>query len=234
MLWTQVNCASITFRITIFIPLKIFTTLVLTKTFNPMRQLFYKVCITLLAIPALSAGVFAQYDVSGTVTSSKGEELIGVTVSVKNTNNGTVTDVDGKYTIHISGGSATLVFSYVGYASQERQVTGATTVNVSLVESNTELDEVIVSGLATTVKRTNSANAVAAISAKELTGITPPTTLDAAIYGKFTGAQITQSSGAPGGGIGIRMRVSLPSMHPHNHSLLLMVCTWITLRFRQD
>lgn len=171
-----------------------------------MRSLFYKVCITLVALPALCTAVFAQYDVSGTITSTKGEPLIGVTVAVKNTNNGTVTDVDGKYTIRISGSSATLVYSYIGFIPQEKLVTAATTINVSLEETNTELDEVIVSGLATTVKRTNSANAVAAISAKELTGITTQSTLDGAIYGKFTGAQITQSSGAPGGGIGIRMR----------------------------
>src|SRR4030095_7559743 len=79
-------------------------------------------------------------------------------------------------------------------------------VNVILEETTSELDEVIVSGLATTVKRSNAANAVAAISAKELAGLTTQSTLDGAIYGKFTGAQITQSSGAPGGGIGIRMR----------------------------
>jgi TonB-dependent SusC/RagA subfamily outer membrane receptor len=171
-----------------------------------MRKLLYKLCITLIALPLFGNALFAQYDVSGTVTTSKSESLIGVTVAVKNTNNGTVTDENGRYTIHIMGSPATLVFSYVGYASQERQVTGAGSINISLEESNTELDEVVVSGLASTVKRRNAANAVAAISAKELTGITVESTLDAALYGKFTGAQITQSSGAPGGGIGIRMR----------------------------
>ncbi|MBP9882708.1 MAG: SusC/RagA family TonB-linked outer membrane protein [Chitinophagales bacterium] len=171
-----------------------------------MKRLFYKLAITLLAIPAFCNAVFAQFDVNGTVTSSAGEPLIGVTVSVKNTNNGTVTNEDGYYNIRISGSSATLVFSYLGYRSQEKPVSSSGTVNVALEEANTELDEVIVSGLATSVKRANSANAVAAISAKQLTGITQQSTLDGAIYGKFTGAQITQSSGAPGGGIGIRMR----------------------------
>lgn len=171
-----------------------------------MKHFFYKLAITLIAIPAFCSVAFAQFDVNGTVTSSNGEALIGVTVSVKNTNNGTVTNEDGQYNIRISGSSATLVFSYLGFRSQERAVSSAGTVNVSLEESNTELDEVIVSGLATSVKRANSANAVAAISAKQLTGITQQSTLDGAIYGKFTGAQITQSSGAPGGGIGIRMR----------------------------
>lgn len=171
-----------------------------------MKQIIYKLCVTLIAIPTFCNAVFAQFDVNGTVTSDKGEQLIGVTVSVKNTNTGAVTDENGYYTIRVSGASATLVYSYLGFRTQEKSVSSGGTVNITLEETNTELDEVIVSGLATSVKRTNSANAVASINAKQLNGITTQSTLDGAIYGKFTGAQITQSSGAPGGGIGIRMR----------------------------
>ncbi|MFN3939641.1 MAG: TonB-dependent receptor plug domain-containing protein, partial [Chitinophagales bacterium] len=79
-------------------------------------------------------------------------------------------------------------------------------MNVVLEETNTMLDAVVVSGLATTVKRANLANAVDQISAKQLSEITQQSTLDGALYGKFTGAQITSNSGSPGGGIGIRLR----------------------------
>ena len=171
-----------------------------------MKHFFLRFCITLFIVPLIYTAALAQYDVSGTVTSTKNEPLVGVTVAIKNTNSGTVTDENGKYTIHLSGGAATLVFSYVGYKSIEKPVSSGGAINVTLDETNTELDEVVVSGLASTVKRSNSANAVAAIPAKELTGITTETTLDGALYGKFTGAQITESSGAPGGGIGIRLR----------------------------
>ncbi len=127
---------------------------------------------------------FAQFDVSGTVQSAGGEPLVGVTVAVKNTNVGTATDIDGKYVIQVPPGSTTLVYSYIGYRNEEREVSGSNSVlNVVLEESASELDEVIVSGLATTVKRSNAANAVAQISAKELTGITTQSTFDAALYG---------------------------------------------------
>ncbi|MBQ0740706.1 hypothetical protein J9332_41165, partial [Aquimarina celericrescens] len=68
------------------------------------------------------------------------------------------------------------------------------------------LEEVVVTGLATSVKRSNAANAVASISSEDLAGLTPPQTLDGALAGKFAGALITKSSGAPGGGISVKLR----------------------------
>ncbi|HYV91456.1 MAG TPA: SusC/RagA family TonB-linked outer membrane protein [Chitinophagales bacterium] len=171
-----------------------------------MKQLIRMLTITLLLVPALMSAALAQFDVSGTVKSDKGEPLIGVTVAVKNTNTGSTTDMDGKYIIHVFSSSGTLIFSYVGYSTVEKPVTSAGAVDVTLTETTSNLEEVIVSGLATTVKRTNAANAVAQISAKELTGITTQSTFDGALQGKFPGVQITSNTGAPGGGINIRMR----------------------------
>lgn len=149
----------------------------------------------------------AQFTTTGTVTDKDNEALIGVTVVVKNTNNGTVTDLDGKYMLSVSGNSAVLVISYIGYKQTEIEVSSSSgAMTVVLEETNTMLDAVVVSGLATTVKRSNLANAVDQISAKQLTEITQQSTLDGALYGKFTGAQITSNSGSPGGGFGIRLR----------------------------
>ncbi|MCY7409134.1 MAG: carboxypeptidase-like regulatory domain-containing protein, partial [Chitinophagales bacterium] len=172
-----------------------------------MKSKFQKLGMLLMLMCSSWGIAFAQYDVSGKVTNAGGEPLTGVTVAVKNTNNGTTTDVDGMYTLNISGSSATIVFSYVGFRSQEKQVNGAnSSLNISLEETSSELDEVVVSGLATTVKRKNAANNVASISSKDLTGITPQSTFDGALSGKFTGAQISSNSGAPGGGMTFRLR----------------------------
>src|ERR1043165_2377989 len=171
-----------------------------------MKQLLRMLTFMLMLLPALMSTASAQFDVSGTVKNAKGEPLIGVVVAVKNTNTGTTTDADGKYTIHVSSASSTLVFAYLGYRTEEKTVSSASTVDLTMTETTSELEEVIVSGLATTVKRSNAANAVAEINAKELTGVTTQSTFDGALQGKFPGVQITSNTGAPGGGINIRMR----------------------------
>jgi TonB-linked SusC/RagA family outer membrane protein len=164
---------------------------------------------------------FTQLNVTGTVTDAENQPLIGVTVVVKNTANGTVTDVNGNYSISVPASPATLVYSYIGYSTVEREVTSSGAVNVSLEETNSLLDAVVVSGLATNVKRSNLANAVDQITAKQLTSITQQSTVDGAIYAKFSGAQITSSSGAPGGGMGIRIR-GLTSINGPAQPLLIV------------
>ena len=147
----------------------------------------------------------AQSTVTGVVTSSEGTPLIGVTVAVKNTTIGTTTNLSGAYTIRIPSSANTLVFSYVGYAPQEKALDGST-ASVMLEASNNTLDEVVVSGLATTIKRRNQANSVDLITSKQVTGVTQQQTLDGALYGKFKGANIVANSGAPGGGTSVRLR----------------------------
>ncbi|MBC8046242.1 MAG: SusC/RagA family TonB-linked outer membrane protein [Fimbriimonadaceae bacterium] len=169
-----------------------------------MRSI-YKLLLVLLVCTSFQT-LFAQMNISGVVTDKSNEPLIGVTVVVKNTTNGTVTDVDGKYSLTTAGSPATLVFSYIGFSSVEQTVTASGTVNMLLEETNSLLDAVVVSGLATSVKRSNLANSVDQITAKQLTGITQQSTLDGALYGKFTGAQIISNSGSPGGGFNIRLR----------------------------
>ncbi|RTE55505.1 SusC/RagA family TonB-linked outer membrane protein [Arenibacter aquaticus] len=151
--------------------------------------------------------LLAQGVVNGKVTDAGlGDALPGVNVVVKGTTIGTTSDFDGNYELSITDFPVTLVFSSLGYASKELQVTTASTMDVALQESATGLEEVVVTGLATSVKRSNSANAVASVSADELTGRTPPQTLDGALAGKFAGAQITAASGAPGGGMSVKLR----------------------------
>ncbi|MCS6917490.1 MAG: SusC/RagA family TonB-linked outer membrane protein [Chitinophagales bacterium] len=172
-----------------------------------MKQQVIRLLLSGFLVLLAAGHALAQFDAAGTVTNEEGEPLIGVTVAVKGTNIGTTTDADGRFRVSVPGTSATLVFSYVGFSTVERPVTAASNqVDVMMTASSSVLEEVIVSGLATTVKRSNAANAVAQLDAKQLTGIVPPSTFDGAMQGKFPGVQITQNSGAPGGGINIRMR----------------------------
>jgi TonB-linked SusC/RagA family outer membrane protein len=152
---------------------------------------------------------WAQYTVQGTVKdAASGSPLPGVNIVVKGTTTGTISDASGAYRINIgSSGAATLVFSYIGYLSKSVEVnSGSGTVDVSLAEDVTKLEEVVVTGLASSIKRSNLANAVSTVSAKELLGTTQIQTVDNALYGKLTGVNINLNGGAPGGGVSVQLR----------------------------
>ncbi|MBB6610949.1 SusC/RagA family TonB-linked outer membrane protein [Pontibacter sp. Tf4] len=156
----------------------------------------------------VSVTAYGQATVSGKVTDAgSGMALPGVAVVVVGTTTGTSTDVNGNYSITLPTEQGRLTFSYIGYESRTITVTPSiTTLDVQLTEKTTSLSEVVVTGLATSVKRTNAANAVSTLNTRELTGITSPQTMDAAISGKLVGANVVANSGAPGGGIAMRLR----------------------------
>ena len=161
--------------------------------------------LTLLLALLLPAWLIAQTVVSGRVTESTGNKpLEGATVSVRGAKNFVQTDADGKFSISVANADARLIVTYVGYLTQTADAKNSKAI--SLVIDNTSMSEVVVTGLATSIKRSNSANAVGIISAKQLTGNTRPQTLDGAMQGKITGAQISANSGAPGGGFSVRLR----------------------------
>ena len=149
---------------------------------------------------------FSQTTLTGTVNNENGETVPFVNVIEKGTSNGTTTDIDGSFTIEVGELPAILEFSSLGFEPREFRAINRSPINVTLGESAQALEEVVITGLATSVKRTNSANAVASISAEKLTGTTPPPTLDGALYGKFAGAVVNSNSGAPGGGISVKLR----------------------------
>ena len=149
--------------------------------------------------------VFAQ-TITGKVNTDKGDTVPFANVIQKGTSNGTTTDMDGNFSIDVPSLPVTLVFSSLGYTTVEQNVTSATPVSVVMGESAESLEEVVVTGLTTSIKRSNSANSVASISSEQLVGTTPPATLDGAFYGKFAGAVVSANSGAPGGGLSIKLR----------------------------
>ena len=166
----------------------------------------YGMLLAALLLVGMQFSVHAQEtQVSGTVTDAiTGEGLIGVNVLVKGTSQGTITDLDGGFTLNVPANS-TLVISFIGYRTLEVAASGDLGT-LRLEEDVTSLEEVVISGLATSVKRSNLANSVATISSKTLTGISNQSNMDAALYGKFKGVDMQSNSGAPGGGMSLRLR----------------------------
>ena len=150
--------------------------------------------------------LFAQNrTVTGTVTAANNTPVPGATISVKSSSQVTTTDANGKFSIRVPD-NAVLIISTIGYKTQNVNTAGSLNFNIKLEEDVSRLDEVVVTGLATSVKRKNLANAVEVIGSKELNGTAPAQTFDAALEGKITGANINANSGAPGGGISVKLR----------------------------
>ena len=172
-----------------------------------MRQIQLSGIKLMLLMFVFPTVLFAQEILTGkTVNEATGEAVPFVNVIEKGTSNGTTSDLDGNFSLSVQALPTTLVFSYIGFETQEIVVTQNSPINIRFVEAAAALEEVVVTGLATSIKRTNSANAVASISAEELVGTTPPPTLDGALYGKFAGANVSANSGAPGGGLSVKLR----------------------------
>ncbi|WP_156833806.1 SusC/RagA family TonB-linked outer membrane protein [Christiangramia salexigens] len=164
---------------------------------------FFKVAFLVL-FPSI---IFAQEVLEGkTINEATGEVVPFVNVIEKGTTNGTTSDFEGNFSITVQSLPTTLVFSYIGFETQEKRVTANSPMTINIVESAAALDEVVITGLATSIKRQNAANAVASISAEDISGRTPPPTLDGALYGKFAGATVSANSGAPGGGLSVKLR----------------------------
>lgn len=150
----------------------------------------------------------AQFTVQGTVTDSEtGDALVGVNIFHEESQSGTTTNVDGEFVLELPGQSATLRISYIGYLTQNIEVGASNNeIAVQLSPDIANLDEVIVTGLASSIKRSNLANAVSSVSADELTGTVAPPTVDNSLSGKIAGVNIRGNSGAPGGGFNVQMR----------------------------
>jgi TonB-linked SusC/RagA family outer membrane protein len=161
--------------------------------------------LLLLLLFVLPIGAWAQKVVTGKITDKQNNPLVGATVNVRASNTSVQTDQNGKFSITVPDADARLIISYVGYMSQTISAADHPTT-IILEEDRTNLSEVVVTGLATSTKRTNSAHSNASISAKQLAGNTRPQTVDAALQGKIAGAQISATNGAPGGGFTVRLR----------------------------
>lgn len=172
-----------------------------------MQFMLRRVLPVLAVLLSLNFGLSAQFRVSGTVTDASNLPLIGVSVLVEGSTTGTVTDIDGNFSLAVPDGYDNLVLSYTGFKTTVIPVSdGMDPLAITLDEDIARLDEVVVTGLASGVRRSNSGNAVASISAAELMGQTQIQTVDGALNGKLSGVNISSNGGAPGGGINVQLR----------------------------
>ena len=149
--------------------------------------------------------LFAQrLTVTGKITSQNGEVLTGVTVVIKGTTVGITSGSDGSYSISVPSGDAILQFSFIGYAQQEIPVNGRIVINVTMLETIQQIDEVVVVGYGT-AKKSDLTGSVASVTSTNFRA-EPVKTFAQAIQGRAAGVVVTNNSGAPGGNVKIRIR----------------------------
>lgn len=152
----------------------------------------------------MSANGFAQTVIKGNVTDNTGEPIIGASVIEQGTNTGGVTDLDGNFTITLTGNSKKLKISYVGMKPQLVNVAGKSTINVKLEDDSNSLNDVVVIGYGA-VKKKDLTGAVATVDNKALTQV-PVASASEALTGKMPGVQITTTEGSPDADVKIRVR----------------------------
>ena len=159
------------------------------------------------------------FTVSGKVTTDTGEPLPGVNVLEKGTSNGTVTDAAGKYSLSVTDGNVTLIFSFIGYESQEVALSGRAVIDVGMTEDAIALGEVVVVGYGTQ-KKTDLTGAISSIPADQIAQF-PMARADQALQGRTSGVYVLNTDGSPGGNTMIRIR-GLNSINGGNEPLIVI------------
>lgn len=145
-----------------------------------------------------------QKNITGKVTDNTNSPLPGVSVVVKGTTTGTITDFDGNYSLASIPANATLQFSFVGMKTQEVALDGKTKINITMTEENIGIEEVVAIGYGT-MKKKDLTGAVSSVQGDMISKI-PASTISQALQGRLSGVEITQNSGAPGADLQIRIR----------------------------
>ena len=146
----------------------------------------------------------ADWQLTGRVTDAKGGGLPGVTVVLKGTTRGTTSGPDGSFSLNAPDRAGTLIFSFIGYTTQEHNFTGPGAINVKMSEDTKSLDDVVVVGYGTQ-KRGDITGAIATFNAEKLEE-RPITRVDQALVGQLAGVQVQQTSGIPGRAFSVRVR----------------------------
>ena len=176
------------------------------------QRLRLVVCLPMLALatPGVAASlvhprhVAAEWPLTGKVTSPTGEGLPGVTVVLKGSTRGTTTNVDGTYTLSVPEAPGTLVFSFIGFKTEEKAFTGPGNITLKLADDSKSLDEVVVVGYGTQ-KRADVTSAIAVMDARKLEE-RPIARVDQALVGQLAGVVVKQTSGVPGRPFSIQVR----------------------------
>lgn len=178
---------------------------------DAMQRLFsgtdltYKLLENNLVVVMTAGGVKQAIRITGVVTGSSGEPLVGVSVQVKGGTTGTSTGNKGEYAL-TADENATLVFSYIGYSDKEVAISGRNVINVQLTASEKKLDEVVVIGYGSQ-RRKDVTGAVSTVTAADIAN-RPIVDAGEALQGKAAGVSVVSNSGKPGAGLTIRVRGS--------------------------
>ncbi|PSL26138.1 SusC/RagA family TonB-linked outer membrane protein [Dyadobacter jiangsuensis] len=165
-----------------------------------IRDLFL---LSLLCLGITQSLLAQNVTVKGKVTDEKGEMIPGASVTVKGSQQGTLTDAEGVYSIDVAG-NATLVFSFLGYLKEEVAVSNRSTIDVSLKTDTKALEEVVVVGYGTQ-RKVETTGSIASVKAEDLVQ-TPVANIAQGLQARVAGVQINQNSGSPGGNISVRIR----------------------------
>jgi len=169
------------------------------------NKLFISLLSTVIFLITCTISVSAANPIKGTVTDEKSNiPLIGVSVVVEGTTNGTITDFNGNFTMEVPSPNSVIVLSYIGYISQKVNVNGQTNLKVALLEDTKNLDEVIVVGYGVQ-KKSLVTGAISSIKAEDIANINI-SRAEEALQGRTAGVQVVPVSGAPGAGMNIRIR----------------------------
>lgn len=167
-----------------------------------LLRVILSVCFLILSL-ALHAQE-SKNSIEGIVVDINDEAIIGASVKESGTTNGTITDIDGRFTLDVSSLNATLTISYIGYESQQVPVSGKNNLRITLIEKNRELDEIVVVGYGTQ-KKVNLSGAVSSVDMKELES-KPVINVVEALQGTTPGLTIQQSNSQPGSRPSINIR----------------------------
>ena len=155
-------------------------------------------------IRSSSGKLLQERIITGQVVDESGKPLEGATVGARGAAVVTTADTQGRYRITIPDGVKQLIFTMLGYHAEERSLTGSTVINVTMKAAVSDLDEVVVVGYGTQ-RRQDLTGAVSSVSAKQIQDVPTPS-LDGALVAKMPGVQVSQTTGAPGGGISVKVR----------------------------
>jgi len=183
--------------------------------YNPLKKLILiSLCLVTLQLQAKAANPLTgspitntpqqNSRITGTIVDTQGESVIGVNVVVKGTTIGSITDIDGNFTIDNVPANATLVISYIGYHTQEIAVGNRSSIQITLVEDTQKLDEVVVVGYGSFKKR-DLTGAISQVKGDDIANLPLRSAADA-LQGKAAGVTITSTSGSPGSMGTVRIR----------------------------
>lgn len=179
---------------------------------KPIGLLWLTVCLSWSALGQNTTSV------SGLVTDDKGEAIVGASIAIKGTSKGTTTDLNGKYKLEV-GPNGTLIFSFVGFDTQEVAVGSKTKIDIVLASKTNQLEDVIVIGYGTQ-RKSDLTGSVGSVRAEQLME-RPVASLNQGLSGRIAGVQVNNNSGRPGGRTTVRVR-GFSSINASNNPLFVV------------